>query len=99
MEYFPDYLSALLRSLLGFFWDNLCRNSCMQNRNHQMVVIHNLVPRCLFSEKSEKIWVQDNRVHAFQGPYCTINQREKSRSVTYSKDRENEMSNDILLYF
>ena len=32
--YFADYLSALSRTLLRFFLDNLCRNSCIYLSSH-----------------------------------------------------------------
>ena len=32
IEYFPDHLSALSRTLLRFFLDNLCRNSCIRTK-------------------------------------------------------------------
>ena len=40
--YFPDHLSALSRTLLRFFLDNLCRNSCMQIKNKTPKVIQNV---------------------------------------------------------
>ena len=33
IKYFPDYLSVLSCTLLSFFLDNLCRNSCIHFKN------------------------------------------------------------------
>ena len=58
--YFPDYLSALSRTLLGFF-DNLCRNSCIHSLHTSLSRPRAFVDRPMQKYDSFAVQVSFNR--------------------------------------